>query len=673
MQFVFPSFLWAFALLSIPVIIHLFYFRRFRKVYFTNVRFLREVKDETSSRNKLKNLLVLLARILMASFLILTFAQPFIPLNNRVDEGRKAVSIYVDNSFSMKAQSSDVPLLDKAKSRAREIVNGYQESDQFQIITNDFEGRHQRFFNKEDILPIIDEITYSPRVKDMKQVIERQEQLFTQARQSRPVSYLISDFQDQITNLPPNPDTSFHTNLIPIQSVQEKNVAIDSCWFGAPVHVLGQNNPLYVRIRNYGDQPVEAVRLSVIRNEQEQPMGSSSIAANASVVDTINIQTLESGWHEMVVKISDYPVTFDDTYFLTFDVAQQVRILLLYANLPDRYLQAALAGLQNFQVTAQSAQNIAYSEFGNYQLIILQDLPGISSGLGSALRQYLENTGNVLIFPAHNIDLQSYNDFLQAVPAGQLFAPDTLHRQVARINTEEFIYNNVFERIRPNLRLPETNYNFGISRASRAAEEPLLAYRDGSAYLMKYRVGAGQLYLSAAPINPDDNNLVNQPEVFVPLLFKSALANAESKEIAYWIGGNHTITMERQSGSDAVFVIRGAQEWIPKQTTVGNVVYLDTEEEPREAGFYEVLWDNTPQAKLAFNFDRKESDLSIIPVSELKDRYGSAYTFLDDAQIADFSKYIRDQISGISLWRYCLWLVLFFLALEVLILRFWKT
>ena len=131
--------------------------------------------------------------------------------------------------------------------------------------------------------------------------------------------------------------------------------------------------------------------------------------------------------------------------------------------------------------------------------------------------------------------------------------------------------------------------------------------------------------------------------------------------------------MERQSGSDAVFVIRGAQEWIPKQTTVGNVVYLDTEEEPREAGFYEVLWDNTPQAKLAFNFDRKESDLSIIPVSELKDRYGSAYTFLDDAQIADFSKYIRDQISGISLWRYCLWLVLFFLALEVLILRFWKT
>ncbi|MCB0658173.1 MAG: BatA domain-containing protein [Saprospiraceae bacterium] len=673
MQFVFPSFLWAFALLSIPIIIHLFYFRRFRKVYFTNVRFLREVKDETSSRNKLKNLLVLISRILMASFLILMFAQPFIPLNNTVDEGRKAVSIYIDNSFSMKAQSSDVPLLDKAKSRAREIVEAYNQSDQFQIITNDFEGRHQRFFNKEDILPLIDEVVYSPQVKDLDQVMARQHQLFSQVRQSQPVSYLISDFQKRITNPPLQPDTTIQTTLVPVQSVQEKNIAIDSCWFGAPVHVLGQNNPLYVRIRNFGDQTEENIRLSIVRNGQEQPMGTSTIAANASIIDTINIQTIEAGWHEMVVKISDYPVTFDDTYYLTFDVAQEVRILLLYTGFPDRYLQAALAGLKNFQVTAQSTQNIAYSSFGNYQLIILQDLPAISSGLASELRQYLENTGNVLLFPSRNADLASYNAFLETVPSGRLMPADTISRQVARINTDEFIFNNVFERIRPNLRLPETTFNFGIGRASRSAEEVLLSYRDGSTYLMKYRVGAGQLYLCAAPINAEINNLVNQPELFVPLLFKSALANAETKDIAYWIGGNHTITMERPSGADDVYVIKGAQEWIPKQTTVGNVVYLDTEEQPGEAGFYQVMWDNTSQAHLAFNFDRRESDLSIFPVSELRERFASVYSLLDDAQISDFSKYIRDQISGISLWRYCLWLVLFFLVLEVLILRFWKT
>ena len=109
MQFLFPTFLWALAFLAIPVIIHLFYFRRFRKVYFTNVRFLREVKEDTSARSKLRNLLVLIARLLALAFLILAFVQPFIPQDNEVKAGRKAVSVFVDNSYSMSALSEDVP------------------------------------------------------------------------------------------------------------------------------------------------------------------------------------------------------------------------------------------------------------------------------------------------------------------------------------------------------------------------------------------------------------------------------------------------------------------------------------------------------------------------------------------------------------------------------------
>ena len=62
MQFVFPLFLTALAAIAIPIIIHLFHFRRFKTVYFTNVRFLKEVKEETSARSKLRNLLVLLSR-----------------------------------------------------------------------------------------------------------------------------------------------------------------------------------------------------------------------------------------------------------------------------------------------------------------------------------------------------------------------------------------------------------------------------------------------------------------------------------------------------------------------------------------------------------------------------------------------------------------------------------
>ena len=167
MQFLYPSFLFALAALAIPIILHLFYFRRFKKVYFTNVRFLKEVKEETSARSKLRNLLVLLMRLLAITFLVLAFAQPFIPQDVEVKKGEKAVSIFVDNSFSMSALSQDVPLLDKAKQRAREIVQAYAVDDRFQILTNDFEGRHQRLVSKEDALGLIDEIEKTPGVKEL--------------------------------------------------------------------------------------------------------------------------------------------------------------------------------------------------------------------------------------------------------------------------------------------------------------------------------------------------------------------------------------------------------------------------------------------------------------------------------------------------------------------------
>ncbi|RME11570.1 MAG: hypothetical protein D6816_01935, partial [Bacteroidetes bacterium] len=131
MQFLYPTFLIAALAIAIPVIIHLFYFRRFKKVYFTNVKFLKEVKEETSARQKLRNLLVLLMRCLAVLALVFAFAQPFIPQGTEVKQGDNAISIFVDNSFSMQSLSEDVPLVEKAKQRAREIVNAYREEDRF--------------------------------------------------------------------------------------------------------------------------------------------------------------------------------------------------------------------------------------------------------------------------------------------------------------------------------------------------------------------------------------------------------------------------------------------------------------------------------------------------------------------------------------------------------------
>src|ERR1041384_1898593 len=104
MKFANPYFLFALLALAIPILIHLFNFRKFRRVYFTNVRFLKEVRQDTKARNKLKHLLILACRLLAVLFLVLAFAQPYLPRENgAVRTGEKVVSVYIDNSFSMDA------------------------------------------------------------------------------------------------------------------------------------------------------------------------------------------------------------------------------------------------------------------------------------------------------------------------------------------------------------------------------------------------------------------------------------------------------------------------------------------------------------------------------------------------------------------------------------------
>ena len=99
MNFVYPDFLFALFALAIPIIIHLFNFKKFKRVEFSNVAFLKEIKQESKSKSRLKEWLILFSRLLAITFLVLAFAQPYIPVSEKQTiSGDKAVSIYIDNS-----------------------------------------------------------------------------------------------------------------------------------------------------------------------------------------------------------------------------------------------------------------------------------------------------------------------------------------------------------------------------------------------------------------------------------------------------------------------------------------------------------------------------------------------------------------------------------------------
>ncbi len=679
MEFLSPGFLWALLALAIPVIIHLFYFRRFKKVYFTNVRFLKEVKEETSARRKLRNFLVLLARLLALAFLVFAFAQPFIRQDADIKKGEKRVSIFIDNSFSMSALSEDVPLVEKAKQRAREIVEAYQPEDRFQILTNDFEGRHQFMVSREDALNFIDEVKVSPSVKKMSQILERQLQAINRSENAQNAenknSYIISDFQRNVTDFGSFRDSTLDVNLIPLQSVQEQNISLDSAWFDAPVQMINQTNTLVIQLKNYSSQDAENIRLSLRHEGQTKPIGTLSIPAGATVTDTINMTIQRTGWHEAELNITDYPVQFDDKYYFTFNVDEEINILVINETNANKYLNASFEGINYFKITNQSSQNINYSSFPDYNLIVLNGLNSVSTGLSSELNQYVFNGGNVLTFPGANANLDSYRSYLSTFPANELQAFEKQERKVSNINTEEFIFKDVFENANSNIRLPVTQGNFGLTRYASRKEEPILRYRDGSIFIAKYARGQGHLYLATSPLDSEYNDLVRNGDIFIPMLYKMAISTAKESKIAYTIGQDELIEADnRVTSAELVYKMKGrAEEFIPEQRIIGQKVLLGINGQIKEAGFYDLFLDAEQNlAKYGFNFNRQESELGYYNPTDLAD-LNTSFSIIDNTAAASLTPIIGERSQGIPLWRWCVILALIFLGIEALLLRFWRV
>jgi hypothetical protein len=103
-------------------------------------------------------------------------------------------------------------------------------------------------------------------------------------------------------------------------------------------------------------------------------------------------------------------------------------------------------------------------------------------------------------------------------------------------------------------------------------------------------------------------------------------------------------------------------------------VFFTINDQVKEAGFYEwFLNEEESLGTIAFNYDREESDLTYLERSELEALAGDRMSIIDINENAALTARIEERSQGLVLWRLCLILALVFLAVEILLLRFWKV
>jgi hypothetical protein len=178
MSFLFPSFLWGLLAISVPIAIHIFNFRRTKKVYFTNVAFLKAVETKTRSIRQIKHWLILAARILAIACLALAFAQPFLPTENRLSVNQRGItSLYLDNSLSMESELNNKRYLDIATSKLSDLLGIFKNATSLQLVTNDFSAQEQGLYPAEKVRDRLTTINLSNTPRTLEQVYKRQTNL----------------------------------------------------------------------------------------------------------------------------------------------------------------------------------------------------------------------------------------------------------------------------------------------------------------------------------------------------------------------------------------------------------------------------------------------------------------------------------------------------------------
>lgn len=675
MQFLHPAYLWALSAVAVPIIVHLFNFRRYKTVYFSNVKFLREVQEETTSRSKLKHLLVLASRILALIFLVLAFAQPYLPSKHAgAAAGRKYVSIYVDNSFSMNAMSGGHSLFEKARQAAKEISKNYSGDDQFQLLSNDFTGKQQRMVSRQEFLTMADELDISPAVRTFPEISKRQQEALNRENGGSQVAYELSDFQQYMGDL--SIDSAITYNLIPFAADAQENVFIDTCWFNEPVQLLNQNAQLIVKITNSGDAKNENNRLVMKLNGQSKSIAEFSIPPQSSIYDTLNFVIDQPGWNKAMLGIQDYPISFDDNYYIAFRVIEKINVLAINEGHADIYLDALFKNENEFTYNTVNAANFDPQNLAGNRLVIVDGLKSIPASLAAALIAYMGNGGAVAVFPAAQCDQESYNRFLNNAQANSITGFNETAQELAGINLQQNIFKDVFEKVPQNLSLPQVKKYYTFTHATASNEEAILTLKDGGSFLSRYPYKNGSLYVCAVQL---DKNFSDLPvhAIFVPMLYKMALADIKGGNIGYFIGAQTRIEVDapKAVGGDKAFKIKGENvEFIPEQFEVGNKVLLGLGDQVKKAGFYSVSYDNSDSLQwLALNFDRRESDLRFFTAAELKDKYPQKNVNVVNAAHTEVASVVKELDRGTPLWKICIILTLLFLAVEIALLRLWRV
>lgn len=645
---------------------------------FSDLRFLKQIQQESKSKRKIKEWLILACRIMAITFLVFAFAQPFIPNQNQPNStGPTCNSIYIDNSFSMNNDGAEGQLLEQAKTKARAIVSSYTNQDLFQIITNELSGKELRLLSKTDALLAIDDVAIKPSSKTLEEVYARQYSSLNQASQTNCNLFYISDFQESTTGIKSfQPDSSMLVHLVPLKANEYRNLAVDSVWLIQPLARKNEPVQLKVRILNYSNETMENIAVSLKINGVQKGLATITCQAGESNTTEIAFTPTDAEWIQGEINITDHPIVFDDKYYFTLKPVESSTILCINGASPSDYLNKVFSVDPVYRLINTNQSQIDFSLFKNADLIVLNETKSLSTGIQDELKKYITSGGQLLIIPSENPnDLIELNGLL-----GQLALPTyptSITQQLLKVdylNMKDDLFKAVFSTIPQQMDLPALQQCYSLRITGNVKGRKVIGINNDQPFLWQAQLGKGRTYQLALPLNDTWSNF-QKHSLFVPVMLKIGTGIAKQLPMAYTLASENWIQLPefgQQSAEKLVEVSNGKTSFKSGIEVRNGLPQLYQQQQISTAGNYQIntLAQKTPLAAIAFNYNRKESDLKAHTEQDFEGITGKINNLRLHTQSASILAFDLTQTqTGTPLWRVCVILALLFVLIEILLLK----
>ncbi len=652
-----PQILFGLLAISIPVIIHLFNLRRVKRVQFSNTALLRRIKEESSAKRKPVELLILACRILGISLLVLAFAQPlFKDEDNNLELGSE-VLIYLDNSESLSALSANGATgFDQLVNDANSIVNSYPDGTVFHFIENAYSNSVSADYTKASLQELLTEIQQVGVDRSMEEISSR-----IKGSGFEGDIYYLSDFQNKRDFGAITSDSLSTHYIVPVTSEDISNVFVDTVYLENTFLSGTFANLLKVRLRrNFRDNEVLNLKLMVddqLFSTAELDFGNQLVAEHQ-----FELQANTPGLDRLELQLEDPTLSFDNSFYASVNQLDRVRVVEVFEAGTPTFVRALFDDNEVFQFNRLDSRFLDNEVITSANFLVINQVAELSNQLVNVARNLLESGGTVMVIPnqsSSNADLAKLGIVTSSGVNERL--------ELSQPNFENPLFQGVFEDENENIEMPEATISFRLLNS----ELDYLQFRNGRSFLSKVNTPGNLLFYSSA-FDEAYTSYTNHA-LFVPVMYKLALGSKANLSNLYYYTDSETLfyPVDNLQANSIFRLSAPSGDLTPDQRMDADQLILEIPKDVIQQGQYSLMSEDRELGTLSFNIPKAESDLKQLDQQVLQDLNNLNHVAVIQPETqGDVARFLEAGVAGIPLWKYALLAALFFLFVEIILIRY---